>query len=172
MKREEHRKGELVVFSFRENPLPDRGGFIKLLLPEGHFFCLVRFNNEKTFWQGIFRNRNLLKEKETASVRNEKEGSIRVVAVTRCLIFTTTPSLRFAFNEFATNPCVRACLKATEELVVNYTVSMDESLFIKEFWSFTSKTGGFCPPATCGSDDCHRFGGISAPVFIGKRAIC
>jgi len=166
---------ELVIFSLNDNPLPDHEGFLKLLLPENYFFSLVRFNQEKTFWKGIFKNKEAFKKfsgRETVALKNGGESSVQVVAITRCLTFVNTPSLKFTLNELAVNPCIRAAASMKEGIVIKFTKSASESLFIKEFWSFTAKTGGFCPPAACGSEECHRLGGVSAPVIINKSQIC
>ncbi|WP_456341603.1 hypothetical protein [Thermovibrio sp.] len=166
---------ELVILSLNDNPLPDHEGFLKLLLPENYFFSLVRFNQEKTFWKGIFKSKEAFRKfsgKETVAIKKGEGSPIQVIALTRCLTFVNTPSLKFTLNELSVNPCIKTALNTGEGIVVKFTTSYSESLFIKEFWSFTAKTEGFCPPAACGSVDCHRLGGVSAPVIINKNQIC
>jgi hypothetical protein len=166
---------EQLIFTFHDNPLPDREGVLKILLPDSYFFSLIKFNREQTFWKGIFKNEKVFLKflnRETVEFPHSKESKVEVLAITRCLIIEKSPSLQFSLNELSQNPCLKVAMLLKKGLVVKFTTDKPEETFLKEHWSFTSKTNGFCPPASCGSEDCLKLGGTSAPVVVNKSTVC
>ena len=160
--------------------IPEGEGVFKVLLPENLFFSLiavVKDSGADKFWEGIFKSRRLgmrLKEQETIYLldRYSSKERVQVVAVTRVLYIKKSQNMQLSLRYLQRNPCIREVLRLKIELVVRFSEEEPQKTFLKELWTFTIKTGGVCPPATCSPKRCELMGGSYAPVVINKVLVC
>jgi len=169
---------ELGAFNLNLLQLPSGPGTVKLLLPEDLFFSLIEIQKgakKIQVWEGILKNRRLVENfraTDTLKLFNEEKKKVKVTAITRCLIIKRCLDMAEEVPKLAENPCIKAVVKAGIGMSLRYTLKDPKNTFLREVWVFTHKTGGVCPPASCGNDGCTELGGTSVPVFITKKRVC